>query len=163
MPGVNFCFSYAVAHCVMDHGLQPSAMDRELGILKSRIGAARLAPDLLTVAVHVEQFVGADSDGVQAREQPDLGEFLDGVGQGVDADAKLANGIRLLENLAIDAAGMKHERGGEPANPATDNDRLHTVGPERLLCQWLKSLHQQPSCATGPTRKKALNLNILYL
>jgi hypothetical protein len=62
-----------------------------------------------------------------------LGEFLDGVGQGVDADAKLANGIRLLENLAIDAAGVKHERGGEPADASADDDRFHAVGPDRLI------------------------------
>ena len=151
MPGVNSCFD-AVAHRVMDHGLQASTVDRELRILKPGIGAARLAPDLLAIAVHVEQFVGADPDGVQSREQPDLSEFLDG-GQGVDADAQLANGIRLLENLAIDAAGMKHERGGEPADAAADDDRLHAVGPERPVVPMAFFLHQQASCATAPTAK----------
>src|SRR5262245_15968384 len=134
MPGMNFCFSDAGAHCVMDHGLQPSTVDRELRIFEPSIGAAGLAPDLLAVAVHVEQFVSADSDGIQSGEQPDLGESLDGVGQGVDANAKFANGIRLLENLAIDTAGMKHEGGGEPANPAAHDDRLHIAGPDLMTC-----------------------------
>src|SRR5262245_43630313 len=134
MPGANFCFSDAVAHCVMNHGLQASTVDRELRILEARIGAARLAPDLLAVPVHVEQFVCANPDGVQSREQPDLGEFLDGVGQGVDADAEFANGIRLLEYLAIDPAGMKHERGCKPADTAADDDRLHAVRTRTPRC-----------------------------
>src|SRR5215475_4955989 len=47
------------------------------------------------------------------------------MGQRVDADAELANGVRLLIDLAVDAAGMQHERGGETAGAAADDDDLH--------------------------------------
>src|SRR5262249_44708649 len=35
--------------------------------------------------------------------------------------------IRLLEYLAIEAAGMQHQGGREPADAATDNDRFHAL------------------------------------
>jgi len=47
------------------------------------------------------------------------------MGQRVDADAELTNGIRLLVELAVDTTGMQHERGGQTADAAADNDDLH--------------------------------------
>src|SRR5688500_15340803 len=47
--------------------------------------------------------------------------------QRVDADAELANAVRLLEQFAIDAAGAQHQRGGEAADAASDDDRLHPL------------------------------------
>src|SRR5205085_1399086 len=86
---------------------------------------ARLAPDLLAEAVGVEQFIGADADRIETVEEAELGELLDGVRQGVDADAELAHRVRLLVDLAVDAARMQHQRGGQPADAAADNDGFH--------------------------------------
>ena len=112
---------------LVDHGLQAAAMDRELRKFKAGVGAARLAPDLLAAAVHVEQFVGADADLVEFRQQPQFGQLLDGMRQGIDADAELAHRVGLLENLAVDAACMQHQRRGQAADAAADDDGLHPI------------------------------------
>src|SRR6266516_2458328 len=125
MAGVNARFAEPRAERLIDDGLQPAAMDRKLRHLITGVGAAQFAPDLLPEAVGVEQLVGSDPDRVEAIEQPQLRQFLDGMGQRVDADAELANDIRLLVNLAVDAAGMQHERGGQTADSAADNNDLH--------------------------------------
>ena len=49
------------------------------------------------------------------------------MGQRIDADAELVNSVRLLINLAVDAAGMQHERGRETADAAADDDGLQRV------------------------------------
>src|SRR5262245_26080761 len=134
MAGVDTVLSDPATERFVDHALQPAAMDRELRILEARVSAARLAPDLLAAAVHVEQFVCANANGVETRQQPKVGEFLDGVGQGVDADAKFANGVRLLKNLTIDAARMKHQRGRQASNPAADDDRFHNRQTQTCHC-----------------------------
>jgi hypothetical protein len=47
------------------------------------------------------------------------------MGQRVDSDAELTNGVRLLVDFAVDAAGVQHERAGETPDAAADNDDLH--------------------------------------
>jgi hypothetical protein len=47
------------------------------------------------------------------------------MGQRVDPDAELTNGVRLLVDLAVDPASVQHERGGQTADAAADNDDLH--------------------------------------
>ena len=118
-------FAEPRAHRLIDHALQAAAVNGELRHVEAGIDAARLAPDLLAEAVGVEQLVGADGDGVEPLQQAELLELLDGVRQRVDADAELADAVGLLEHLAVDAAGMQHQRGGQAADPAADNDRLH--------------------------------------
>jgi hypothetical protein len=65
---------------------------------------------------------------------------------------------------------MKHQRGRQSSNPATDDDRFHNRQAKHALRQWVKSSHQGGFSATvwqaalscgGP--EKALNLNILCL
>src|SRR5262245_30578028 len=122
-------FAEALAYGFIYHRLQPAPVDRELRVLKTRIGAARLAPDLLADAVHVEQFVSPDPDLVESWKEPELGELFDRMRQRVDADAELAHAIGLLENLAIDATRMQHKGRCQPANAAADDDRLHNPRP----------------------------------
>ena len=55
------------------------------------MGAPQLVPDRLPVPVLVGQFVGPDRHPVELIEQADIGEFLDGVRQGVYAHAHLAD------------------------------------------------------------------------
>ena len=125
----------AGADRLVNDRLQPTAMDRKLRHLIAGVGAAQLAPDLLPEAVGIEQLVGSDSRRIEAIEQPELGQFLDGMGQRIDADAELANSVRLLINLAVDAAGMQHERGRETADAAADDDDLHRVPTTRTTCE----------------------------
>src|SRR6267143_6112238 len=49
--------------------------------------------------------------------------------QGVDADAEFADGIRLLEQFAADAAGTQHQRRGKASDTAPDDNRLHHPTP----------------------------------
>src|SRR5262249_5904938 len=125
MAGMNARLAEPGAHRLVDDRLQPAAMDGELRHLVAGIGAAQLAPDLLPETVGVEQLVGSDPHRVETREQPELAQFLDRRGQRVDPDAEFTNGVRLLVALAVDAAGMQHERGGKTADAAADNDDFH--------------------------------------
>src|SRR5215216_7774335 len=140
MPGVNAGFAEACPHRLMDHGLQAAAMDGELRHVITRVGATRLTPDLLAEAVGVEQLVGADGDLVEPLQQAKLRQFLDGMRQRIDADAELADRLRLLVNFALDAAGMQHQRRRETADPPSDDDRFHaanpTVAPPALAGLW---------------------------
>ena len=138
MAGVQPAFAEPRAHRLMDHALQPAAMDRELRHVVAGVDAARLAPDLLAEAVGVDQLVGADRDGVEPLHQAELLQFLDGVRQRVDADAKLADALGLLEQLAIDAAGMQHQsRVSPPIPPPTmmtfTADPLRHAQPQTML------------------------------
>src|SRR5208282_4981641 len=132
---VNAGFSEPRPHRLVDHALQPAAMNRELRNVITGVDAARLAPDLLTETVGVEQLVGADRDSIQALEQAELGQFLDGVRQRIDADAQLADGVRLLEEFAVDPAGVQHQRRDQPADARACDDHLHDDTPRnsRLL------------------------------
>jgi hypothetical protein len=53
--------------------------------------------------------------------------------QGIDADAKLADLVRLFKNLAIDAPRLQHQGCRQPANSATNDNRLHTQRPAVIL------------------------------
>jgi hypothetical protein len=91
---------------LIDRALKAAAMDRKLRHLVTGIQASRLAPDLLAEPIGVEQLEGADGDGIEALEQTEFGQFLDGVRQRVDADAKLADDVGLLVELSVDPAGL---------------------------------------------------------
>jgi hypothetical protein len=59
-------------HGIEDELLQPAPMNRELRHLETCSHAARLAPDDLPDAVHVEQFLGADACSIERwQEAPD--------------------------------------------------------------------------------------------
>ncbi len=95
------------------------------GTSKPASSAAQLVPDFLPEAVEIEQLVGADRHRVEPLEQAEFLQLLDRVRQRVDADAKLADAIALLVDLAVDATRMQHQRGDEPAHAPADNDDLH--------------------------------------
>ena len=125
VAGVDARFAEPRPHRMVNDALQPPAMDGELRHVVAGIGAARLAPDLLAEAVGVDQLVGPDRRRIEPVEQPEPRQLLDRVRQRVDADAELANAVGLLVDLAVDAAGVQHERGGETADSAADDDDLH--------------------------------------
>src|SRR3954454_8256070 len=101
------------ARRLIDHALQASAMDRELRDVIAGIEPARLAPDLLWDAVGVGELAGADRGSGEPLRQSKLFDLLDGMRQRGDADAKLADAVGLLVDLAVDPAGMQHQRGGQ--------------------------------------------------
>src|ERR1043165_306933 len=113
------------ARRLIDHVLQLAAVNGELRHLEAGVEPTQFAPDFLPEAVEIEQLVGADGDRVEPLEEAELLELLDRVRQRVDADAELADGVGLLEDFAIDAARMQHQRGDEPADSAADDDGLH--------------------------------------
>ena len=87
------------------------------------------APDFLAVAIEIVKHVGADRDVVELLQQAEAREFADRMRQRVDADAEFADGVRLLEQFAADAAGPQHQRGGEAPDTAPDDNRLHRLTP----------------------------------
>ena len=127
VPGMDARFAEPRPRRGIDHALQPAAMDGELRIVEAGIGAARFAPDFLAEPVAIEQLIGADRDRIEPVQQAELRQLLDGVRQRIDPDPELADLVGLLEHLAVDAASLQHQRRGQPANPAADDDRLHTL------------------------------------
>ena len=57
---------------VVDHRLQPAAVDPELRVFEAGIGTAWLARYLLPDTVQIEEFVGPNPGLVEFREQPQL-------------------------------------------------------------------------------------------
>src|SRR3546814_12459651 len=106
----DVCSSDLLDHRLVQDRLQFAAVDRELREFVATVEAAQVAPDLLAEAVGVDQLVGADSHAVESLEQAEGRQFLDGVRRGVDADAELADGPRLLVDLDLDAFGGQAQR-----------------------------------------------------
>ena len=111
--------------------LQPPAMNRELRVFEARIGASRLAPDLLAEPIDVNQFLGADGDRVERGQETEHREFLDRVRQGVDADADLADLARLFVDDGLDAALVQHQRQGQSADAAARDEDGHLSSPRK--------------------------------
>ena len=150
VAGVQPAFAKPRTHRLVDHALQPAAMHRELRHVVAGVDAARLAPDLLAEAVGVDQLVGADRDRVEPLHQTELLELLDRMRQRVDADAKLADALGLLEQLAVDAAGLQHEgRGESPDSTADDND-LHNRRPSDANTK--SAVHYSPAAGRARNR-----------
>src|SRR5581483_8588359 len=118
--------------------------------------------NLLAEAVGIKQLVGTDCDRVEPLEQPDLGQFLDGVRQRIDADAELADGVRLLEDFAVDAARMQHQRGYQTANAAAGDNGFHDLLLRPRIRGILKRrLPHYKQCAAK--RKKCNDLPLAWL
>ena len=122
---MNARFTQAGARRLVDDVLQPAAMDRELRNVVAGIEAARLAPDLLAEAIGIDELVGADRDRVEPVEQAEVGKLFDRMRERIDADAKLADRVRLLENLTIDPARMQHQPGHQATDAAAGDDYFH--------------------------------------
>src|SRR6185312_1632519 len=123
--GTDRILAQPLDHGLVDHALQAAAVDRELRHFMAGIQPALLVPDLLAVAGQIKQLIGADRDLIEPVHQADGGELADRMRQRVDANAKLPDGIGLLVKLAINAAGPQHQCGGEAADTAADDNRLH--------------------------------------
>ena len=126
----------ARAHCILaqpfDHGiiqqlLQTAAMDGELRHFEARMHAARLAPDGLSEAVHIDQLMRADGDRIEHRQQAQLGQFGNGMRQRVDADTHFAHLGRLFVDSRLNPALMQHQSGGQTADAATNDNCLHAT------------------------------------
>jgi hypothetical protein len=84
-------------------------MNADLRHVISGIDAAQFLPHGLAESVGIDEFARSDPGGIQRRQQAERREFLDGVRQTVDADAKLVQFARLLVDLDLDAALMQGE------------------------------------------------------
>src|ERR1700688_2973484 len=134
------------------------------------IDAAGFAPDFLAMAIEVIKLVGADRDVVELLQQAEAGEFADRMRQRIDADAEFADGVRLLEQFAADAAGPQHERRGKAPDTAADDNRLHRPTPRTTLTQRPlnshgRSLRRKRLCRLrlqlGASLRLSLNFQIL--
>src|SRR5262249_30382507 len=125
MAGMDAGVAEPLAHRLIDDALQATAMDRELRHVIAGVEAARLAPDLLTETIGVEQLVSADPHRIETLQQAEGGALFDGMRWVIEADAELAVLLGLFEGPAIEAARVQHRRGGQPADAAACDDRFH--------------------------------------
>src|SRR5262245_55021001 len=115
---------------IAQHALQATAVDRQLRHLVACLEPARLAPDLLTEAVGIDQLARAHADRVEALEQPELVQLGNGVRQHVDADAQLAHARGGLIDRARNFTCLEHQSEREPADPGPDDDDAHRLLPD---------------------------------
>ncbi len=120
-PGFHCLGAQPLHHRVIEHFLEPSAVDGKLWHWRARPHAAPFAPDLLPEAVQVNQLFRPDAGGVQHIQQVQLSQFLDGMGERVDADADLSNRRGLLIDRRLDPAFMQHQGKRQPSDPAACN------------------------------------------
>jgi hypothetical protein len=116
----------------VDDGLQPAPVDRELRHIETRIHAARLPPDLLAEAVHVDELFRADGHAVERLQQIQRRQFADRMRQRVDADAKLADLGGLFEDFGLDAAPFQHQRQRQSAHTSACDQYLHGQAALRI-------------------------------
>src|ERR1700722_16721289 len=127
MAGVNGFLAEPFLDRPENDVLQPPSVDRELRHIMAGVDAANVAPDFLAMAVEIIKHVSADRDVVELLQETKTGEFADRMRQRVDADAEFADGVGLLEQFAADAACSQHQGGSQPADTATDDNRLHRL------------------------------------
>ena len=130
-PGADRVGAQPLDHRVVQHLLQPPAMDRELRHLVTRMHATQLGPDLLSLLGEVTQLARPHAHGVQCRQQPQVRQFPDGMGQHVDADTDLAHLARRFVKLHRHAAGVQHQRRGQPADARPCDQDAHVTPPLR--------------------------------
>src|SRR6185437_2046312 len=96
------------------------------------VDAADIAPYFLAMTIQIVENVGADRHVIELLQQAERGELSNRMRQCIDAYAKLADRLRLLEKFTTDAAGAQHQRCGKAANTATDDNRLHRCTPPAI-------------------------------
>ena len=123
---VQVVLAQALARRGVQHAEQRAAVDRQLGPRIAGGQAAGLDPDALAEPVAQHQLAGADGEGLERREQAELGQLSDGVGQEVDADAELGEDRRALQQLDVREAGVvQRHRERQPSDAAPDDDHTH--------------------------------------
>jgi hypothetical protein len=127
VAGVHLRCADSLEHGPIYHRLQSASVNRELRKLIPGSKTARLTPDLLAKAVGIEQLVGADGDRIESFQQAKLCKLADGMREGIDPNPEFANGFCLLEDIAVDASGMEHERGRQAADAAACDDNLQSI------------------------------------
>ena len=70
---------------------------------------------------------GGDRDFGERALQPELGQFLAGVRQQIDADAERLDLRRRLEDAARDAGLVQTQAEREPADAGADDHDVHLV------------------------------------
>lgn len=107
MAGVYRVRPDALADRIKQQHLQVAAVDRKLRPVVAGELAARFAPDDFAALGGIDQFLRADSAGIQARQQAQFIEFAYRMGQHIDANAKRLDLRRRFIDPAIDTGGMQ--------------------------------------------------------
>src|SRR5688572_8880663 len=134
--------------------MQLAAMNADLRCVVAGVEAAQLLPHGLAEAIGVDELARSYAGGIQGRQQAERRQFLDGVRQHVDADAKLAQLARLLVDLRFDADVCRARAAAKPPMPppamtifmtlpigiARVDDRRTPDSREQLKCERVPSL-----------------------
>src|SRR5262245_26261097 len=137
--GMNARRSQPLKYSAQQHAMKPATMDAELRHGVTGIDPTQFLPHGLTEPIDVDELARADAHSIQSGQQAERCEFLYGVRQHIDADAKLTQFERLLVNLCVDAQIVQGKSRRETANTTSSDDYLHATFPKRRL-QGLRSL-----------------------
>ena len=119
-------------------------MDRELRHVVAGVEAAGFAPDFLAVAVEIDTARRCGSRRRRAagsRPRPASSRIACGSVLMPTPSSRMRVG--LLEDLAVDAARAQHQRRGETADTAADDNRLHRPP---LQLDYDLSRQMRPAC-----------------
>src|SRR5262245_23784557 len=121
MRGTNMVRADPSPCGLIEHPLQFPTMDRKLRIVIARLETTRFAPEFLAEAVSVDQLSGANRDAIECVQETECCEFLDRMGEQVNADAEFMNAARLFEYFAFDADTVQAQRRRQPTDPASND------------------------------------------
>src|SRR5688572_7143420 len=131
--------------------MQLAAMNADLRCVVAGVEAAQLLPHGLAEAIGVDELARSYAGGIQGRQQAERREFLDGVRQHVDADAKLAQLARLLVDFNLDANVMQRERRSQAADAGAGNNDLHEYSPRDSTANFRSRRGTTQMCERVPT------------
>ena len=114
--GMDARRSQPLKYGAQQHAMELAAMDAELGHRITGIDAAQFLPYGLTEPSGIDELARADAHGIQLGQQAEICEFLYGVRQNIDADAKLAQFARLLIDLGKNAQFVQGKSRRQTAN-----------------------------------------------
>lgn len=112
-------------HGLREDALEPAAVNADLRHREAGGYPARPEQDLGPQPVGVAQFSRKEASVAQLGEQPEFGEFPHHVGQQVDADTQLVDGLALLVDNAVDAHVVQPQRRGKSADARANDQDPH--------------------------------------
>ena len=119
------------------HHLQVTAVDREHRPFVAAVAPARIVVDQLAEAVVVADLGGGDRDLGERILQAELGQFLAGMRQQVDADAERLDLRRGLVDAAGNAGLMQPQPERQPADAGADDDDILIVHGRKLADEFI--------------------------
>ena len=117
-------------HGVTQDALQLAAVDRKLRHTETCVHSPRLMPDTGSESVQINEFPGAHTGSVQRVHQPQRGQHLNRMREGIDTHTEFADLRRLLEDHRLHTRRMQGERGGQTGDAASDDDDFQANAPQ---------------------------------